>query len=218
MPVMLRFRTALAVAVGAGLALPAVAPATLDSVPANAPEATPSCPSSPCLAISRTLGYQAKIGESRGLYTVPKDGRIVSWTIQLGKPGTKQTAFFNEKLGGEASAQIAVMRPGNKLHARVIAYGELQKLTPWFGQTVEFPLEKTLEVKKGWVIGLNVPTWAPALAVNLPGDTSWRASRKKGTCEDTQQMTSPAPGAVTQFYCLYRTARVTYSARVVSTP
>ena len=218
MAVMLRFRTALAVAVGAGFALPTAATATIDTVPANAPEAQPSCPASPCLAISRTLGYQAKVGETRGLYTVPKDGRLVSWTISLGKPGTKQTTFFNEKLGGEASAQIAVLRPGNKLHARLVALGEPQKLTPWFGQTVEFALEKTLEVKKGWIIGLNVPTWAPALAVNLPGDTSWRASRKKGTCEDTQQQTSPAIGAVPQFYCLYRTARVIYSARLVSTP
>jgi hypothetical protein len=204
--------------VGAGLVLPAAASATIDTVPANAPEAQPSCPASPCLAISRTLGYQAKVGENRGLYTVPKDGRLVSWTISLGKPGTKQTAFFNEKLGGEATAQIAVLRPGRKLHARVVSLGEPQKLTPWFGQTVEFPLEKTLEVKKGWIIGLNVPTWAPALAVNLPGDTSWRASRKKGTCEDTQQQTSPALNSVPQFYCLYRTARVVYSARVVSTP
>jgi hypothetical protein len=218
MAAMLRFRTAIGTAVAAALALPAVAPATIDSVPANAPDATPSCPASPCLAISRTTGYQAKVGTSRGLMTVPKDGRLVSWTISLGKPGTKQTAFFNEKLGGEATAQIAVLRMGTKLHARVVALGEPVKLTPYFGQTVEFPLEKTIEVKKGYVIGLNVPTWAPALAVNLPNDTSWRASRKKGTCEDTQTQTAQNAGVVTQFYCLYRTARVTYSARVVSTP
>ena len=215
---MLRFRTAIVSAVAAALALPAVAPATIDSVPATAPDATASCPSSPCLAISRTTGYQAKVGTSRGLMTVPKDGRLVSWTISLGKPGTKQTAFFNEKLGGEATAQIAVLRVGAKLHARVVALGEPVKLTPYFGQTVEFPLDKTIEVKKGYVIGLNEPTWAPALSVNLPNDTSWRASRKKGTCEDTQTQTAQNAGVVAQFYCLYRTARVTYSARVVSTP
>lgn len=34
------------------------------------------------------------------------------------------------------------------------------KLQPYFGKTTEFPLEKTIEVKKGWVLGLSVPTWA----------------------------------------------------------
>jgi len=218
MDLMSRFRTVLVAVLGAMLALPAMASATLDNVPATAPDATPSCPDSPCLAISRTIGYQAKVGTNRGLMTVPKDGRIVSWSVQLGKPGDKQISFFNEKLGGEASAQLAVLRMGHKLRARVVALGEPQKLAPYFGSTVEFPLEKTIPVKKGWIIGLSVPTWAPALAVNLGGDTSWRASRKKGGCEDTQTQTAFDVGAVPQFYCLYRTARVTYSARIISTP
>ena len=68
------------------------------------------------------------------------------------------------------------------------------------------------------VIGLTVPTWIPALAVNQPGDTSWRASRKRGACEDTQMQSAQSPNAVAQYYCLYRTARLTYSARVISTP
>ncbi len=218
MRVMPRFRLALVAVLGAVLALPAAASAALDNVPATAPEATPSCPDSPCLAISRTIGYQAKVGPDRGLMKVPRDGRIVSWSIQLGKPGDKQIDFFNEKLGGPSSAQIAVLRMGRKLRARVVALGEPQKLAPYFGSTVEFPLERTIPVKKGYVIGLSVPTWAPALAVNLGGDTSWRASRKKGGCEDTQTQTAFAVNAVPQFYCLYRTARVTYSARVISTP
>ena len=50
---------------------------------------------------------------------------------------------------------------------------------------MQFPLAKSIPVKKGWVVALTVPTWAPALAVGLGADTSWRASRGKGTCEDT---------------------------------
>jgi len=118
----------------------------------------------------------------------------------------------------EATAQIAVLRMGNKLRARVVALSEPVKLTKYFGKTVEFPLEQTIPVKKGYIIALSVPTWAPALAVNQGGDTSWRASRKKGTCDDTQAQTAYPEGAVPQFYCLYRTARVMYSARVISTP
>ena len=219
MPRMPRFRTVLMAVLGAGLALPAVAPATLDNVPAaDPPDANPSCPDKPCFALGRTTGYQAKVGTSRGLYTVQKDGTLVSWTIKLSKPAPKQIEFFNQQLGGEASAQISVLRMGHKLHARLIASGEVQKLEPYFGQTVEFALQKTIPVKKGWVIALTVPTWAPALAANLAGDTSWRASRNKGQCDDSQAQTAQATNQVGRYFCLYRTARIMYSARVISTP
>src|SRR3954447_7241208 len=136
MAVMPRFRTVLAAVVGLGLALPAVAPATLDNVPVTDPgDATPSCPDKPCYALGRTTGYQAKVGTNRGLYTVPKDGTLVSWTIKLSKPGTKQIAFFNQQLGGESSAQIPVLPMAHKPPARLIASGEPQKLEPYFGQT-----------------------------------------------------------------------------------
>ncbi|HET6507721.1 MAG TPA: hypothetical protein VFG42_13100 [Baekduia sp.] len=216
---MLRLRTLLAVFVGAGLALPAVAPATLDPIPTLDPgDATPSCPDKPCYALGRTTGYQAKVGTNRGLYTVQKDGTLVSWSVKLSKPTDKQIDFFDKSLGGESQAAIAVLRMGNKLHARLVAQGEVQKLTPYFGQTVEFALQKPIPVKKGYVIGLTVPTWAPALAAGLGNDTSWRASRKKGTCDDSQTQTAQAVNQVGQYYCLYRTARIVYSARIISTP
>ena len=101
--------------------------------------------------------------------TIPKDGSIVAWTIGLGKPGKKQTTFFNDKLGGEPQAQITVLNPRRKLRSRAVGQGDLQKLTPYFGTTVQFPLAKSIPVKKGWVIALTVPTWAPALAVGLGG-------------------------------------------------
>jgi hypothetical protein len=111
-----------------------------------------------------------------------------------------------------------VLRTGNKLHARLIASGELQKLEPYFGTTAEFALQKTIPVKKGWIVALTVPTWAPALAAGLGGDTSWRASRGKGACDDSQAQTAQAPNQIGQYYCLYRTARIVYSARIVETP
>jgi hypothetical protein len=218
-PVMPRLRTLLVTFIGAGLALPAVAPATLDPIPAVDPgDATPSCPDKPCYALGRTTGYQAKVGTSRGLYTVAKDGMLVSWTVKLSKPSDKQVAFFDKSLGGESQATISVLRMGTKLHARLVAQGDLQKLTPYFGQTVEFALKTAIPVKKGYVLGLTVPTWAPALAAGLGNDTSWRASRAKGTCDDSQTQTAQAVNQIGRYYCLYRTARIVYSARIISTP
>jgi hypothetical protein len=146
MALMLRKSPLAVAAVGAALALPAAASAEIIEVGKLDPPATPSCPSKPCLAVSRTTGYQAKVGATRGLMTIPKSGRIVAWTISLGKPGAKQVAFFNEKLGGEAQAQITILNPRRKLRSRAVAQGEPQKLTPFFGTTVQFALEKSIVV------------------------------------------------------------------------
>ena len=181
--------------------------------------ATPSCPAKPCLAVSRTTGYQAKVGTNRGLMEIPTNGRIVAWTISLGRPGAKQTTFFNDKLGGEAEAGISIIKPGARLFRRVMGVSPLVKLKPYFGSTVQFPLATSIPVHKGWVVALNVPTWAPALAVGLGGDTSWRASRAKGKCNDTQTQTAQLDlQDLAQYFCLYRTARLTYTATLVTAP
>lgn len=219
MALMRRSYAATAASIGAVAAFPAIAIATLADVGTVKPDAAPSCPARPCLAVSRTTGFQAKVGTNRATHMIPRDGRIVAWTISLGKPGKKQTAFFNDKLGGEPVAQITILNPRRKLRFRAIAQGEPQKLTPYFGQTVQFPLVKSIPVKKGQIVALTVLTWAPALAVGLGGDTSWRAARPKGKCEDTQAQTAQTqPNQLAQYYCLYRTARLTYSATLVSTP
>lgn len=217
---MRRLPAAGAVAALVALAVPATVLATEYEVGrTDGAQPAPACPSSPCFAVSRTTGYQAKVGTKRGLMTIPADGRIVAWTITLGKPGKKQTAFFDQKLGGPASAQITILNPRTKLRSRAVAQGEPQQLEPYFGSTVEFPLEKSIPVKKGWVVALTTTTWAPALAVNLGADTSWRASRGKGTCDDTQSQTAQlGPNQLAQYYCLYRTARLMYSATLITNP
>jgi hypothetical protein len=210
---------ALSAALGAALVLPAVALATIVDVGSGDPDAKPSCPTRPCLAVPRTTGYQAKVGTKREIDVIPQDGRIVAWTISLGKPGKKQIAYFDKMLGGEASARITILAPQRKLRARVVAQGEPQKLRPYFGQTVQFALRRSLAVKKGMIVALTVPTWAPALQAGLPGDTSWRASRAKGTCDDRLTQTAQTKTRqVAQYYCLYQYARLTYSATLVTDP
>jgi len=210
-------------ALGAALALLAIAPAaeaTITEVGATGDKATgsPSCPAD-CIAVTRTTGYQAKVGPDRGLYVVPRKGRIVAWSITLGKPGKRQSDFFAENFGGEAQAGIAVLRAGSKLRSRTVAVSPLIALKPYFGTTVQFALAESIKVEKGNVIALNVPTWAPSLAVGLPAETSWRASRED-KCKDqatTQLQTSQQVDQLTQYNCLYKTARLTYSATLIST-
>jgi hypothetical protein len=211
----------LAVLLAAAVAMTPAAPASarIIEIGKTAQETPPSCPSNPCQAVSRTTGYQAKVGAERGIFAVPADGKIVAWTITLGKPGPKQVAFFNENYGGAARAGISILKPGTRLFGRVTGQSPLKALAPFFGQTVQFPLGRALNVKKGYLIALTVPSWAPALSLGMGNDTSWRASRGRGRCQATGNQTAQLRlKALAQYRCLYRTARLTYSATLITTP
>ncbi|HEX9481876.1 MAG TPA: hypothetical protein VF927_07225 [Solirubrobacteraceae bacterium] len=206
------------------LALPAAAPAQLSEVGVlgtTNPATVASCPATPCLAVSRTTGFQVKVGSARNPIGVPRDGSIVAWTITLGRPNATQIKFFNTNEGGVSEAAIAVLRPQPKpnLTYKLIAESPVLKLQPYFGKTAQFPLETTIKVKKGDEIALTVPTWAPALALGFGNDTSWRASRPKKQCTTTSAQTAHTQiNTSVQYFCLYQTARLTYSATLISTP
>jgi len=207
------------------LVLPAGSQATLTEVgvlpPTTNPETVPSCPGSPCLAVSRTTGFQVKVGTTHNPLSAPRAGTIVAWAIMLGKPNATQIKFFNANEGGASEAGIAILRAQKKpnLTYKLIAQSPLVKLEPYFGKTAQFPLETTLQVKKGDIVALTVPSWAPALALGFANTTSWRASRPKSQCTSTSTETTDTQiGTPVQYFCLYQTARLTYSATLISTP
>ncbi len=68
----------------------------------TAPEAAPACPASPCLAVSRTTGYQAKVADERSTFIVPADGKIVAWTIASASPTSARSRSSTSNFG-EAS-------------------------------------------------------------------------------------------------------------------
>jgi hypothetical protein len=210
-------------AAGLTLALPGFSLATLTEVGVigtTTPPTTPSCPATPCLALTRTTGFQVKVGTTRNLVTVPRDGSVVAWTVSLGKPNASQVKFFNSNEGGTASAAVAILRPQRKpnLSYKLIAQSPTVQLEKYFGKTAQFPLASTIGAKKGDVIALAVPTWAPVLALGFNNETSWRASRPRKSCSSTSIQSVQSVGATVQYYCLYRQARLTYSATLISTP
>ena len=109
------------------LALPAVAPAEGIEIGKLDPQVKSSCPGPvpKCFAVARLTGYQAKVGTNRGLMTAPKDGRIVAFSVGLGKPGPKQALFFSGGKGapanspqyGEPEVQVTVLNPRSKLRS-----------------------------------------------------------------------------------------------------
>jgi hypothetical protein len=221
---MRRISLAVLASLALALVLPAVAPATLTEVgviPATTPVTVPSCPGTPCYAVSRTTGFQVKVGSERNLLSAPRSGTVVAWTITLGAPNATQVKFFESSEGGPAEAGLAILAPQRKpnLTYKLVAQSPLVKLTPYFGKTAQFPLETTIPIKKGYVVALSVPTWAPALALGFGNDTSWRASRPKSGCKTTGSQTAQSEvGTAVQYYCLYQTARLTFSATLISTP
>ncbi|HUH81681.1 MAG TPA: hypothetical protein VLZ06_10180 [Solirubrobacteraceae bacterium] len=221
---MRRICTIALLGLGGALAIPAAAPATLaeiGTVGAAKTPAVPSCPASPCLAVSRTTGFQVKVGTTKNPMNIPREGSIVAWSITLAKPTSAQIKYFNSSEGGPAEAGIAVLAPQKKpnLTYKLVAQGPTVKLQSYFGQTAQFPLPTSIPVKKGELVALTVPTWAPALALNFGNDTSWRASRTKAQCNSTSTQTSHTQiGSPVQYYCLYQTARLTYGATLISTP
>jgi hypothetical protein len=215
-------------AIGAGCALALAVPtgslATLAEVgviPATNPPTVPSCPTPSCLAVSRTTGFQVKVETNNNTESAPRAGTVVAWTITLGKPNAAQIKFFDTNEGGPASAGIAILRAQKtpKLTYKLISQSPVVPLEPYFGKTAQFPLASTLPVKKGDIVALTVPSWAPALALGFGKATSWRASRQKKQCTTTGTQTAHATvGSSVQYYCLYQTARLTYSATLISTP
>jgi len=215
------FSSSAVLAAFAALALPAAAPAKITELGQLPDGVLGACPLD-CQAVSRTTGYQAKVGPDRTLYQAPADGRIVAWTVALGNPGPKQSAFFAERLGGESQAAIVVLAIEKKLVRRVVAKAPLMKLTDYFGSVAQFPLEQTLAIKQGQYIGLSVPSWAPTLQLGLGNDSSWRASRSKRLCTDpavtSTQTALLGNRSASEFGCLYKTTRLTYSATFIPTP
>jgi hypothetical protein len=210
--------------------LPGAAHAKLSEMGAIEPGASGSCPAAgatlatvpageTCQALTRLTAYQAKVGPDRELYRAPEDGRIVAWTLALGKPTASQTKYFFERYGGNPQAAVVVLDPGKKLSRQVVAKAPVRTLTGFLGQIVQFPLEQSLAIKKGQYVGLTVPTWAPAMQLGRLADTSWRSSRDVSGCFDyTTQFGLLGKRTSALFRCLYKGVRLTYSATFIGNP
>jgi hypothetical protein len=218
---MTRTTSILLAACAAALVFATPASARITEIGLVPDRATPSCPTGPCQAVSQVTAFQERTTSRGNVFVAPREGRIVAFTISLGTPSKKQIAFFDGQYG-KASAGIGIIRPyrrrANNFRFCLNAQSEVFDLSPFFGQVVQFPLKKSLYVKKGYIVALTVPTWAPALAIGLDNNTAWRASRSKPCTPPYQPTPQTTPGSVKQYYCLYRQARITYSATEISTP
>src|SRR3954451_15354323 len=183
-------------------------------------EPDPSCPELPCQAIGSVTGFQVDNGQTKLPLTVPHDGTIKAWTLTLAQPTNSQRTFFNGFFGTPPQARLAILRriPGTSPpRYNLRRQGSVKVLSPYLGQTVKFSAD--LKVEKGDIVGLTVPTWAPAFAQDLTASNVWRASREEGACKNATDIRQGEPqeklGTRRTYGCKYTTARLLYTATLV---
>jgi len=180
----------------------------------------PSCPGKPCQAIGSVTGFQVSTDQSSLPYRVPRDGRVKAWTLTLAEPTNRQRSFFNGFFGTPPEARLAILRrvPGtNPPRYNLRSQSSIRVLSPYLGQTVKFGA--SLRVRQGDIVGLTIPTWAPAFAQDLSAKNAWRASREPGKCTNStdirQGKAHQRAGKRATYGCRYSTARLLYTATVV---
>jgi hypothetical protein len=221
MPSVRRFSASLAAAAFAALLLAAPSGAAIREIGVTNGQPLPkaSCPTN-CQAVDQVTGYQVQIGKSKNPYLMKSKGKIVAFTIALGKPNAKQMTFFNNLFGTKPQARLSILKLGHRnRQATLTAQSGTFDLTNYLGSTPQFALDKPLRVGPRDVVALTVPTWAPAFAVKLGTDQAWRSSRSSSACNDVQQQASHQTLKTVRSYgCFYRTARLLYSATFIPDP
>ena len=107
---MKRFPLGVALAVCLLGAAASTASAKMYELGATSDGTSVSCPDS-CFVVTRTTAMQVRSGAVRYPTTVPKSGRIVAFTLQLGSLTDRQIHFFNSTYGGTSRVQLTLLRP-----------------------------------------------------------------------------------------------------------
>ncbi|MGI8749651.1 MAG: hypothetical protein ACR2J6_03745 [Thermoleophilaceae bacterium] len=178
-----------------------------------------SCPEN-CQAVGRVTGYQGRGGDVAKPFVIPRSGKVIAFTVRLGAPDANQQRFFNDLYGGPPKVQLSILRRGDKkgktLTHRLVGQSPQFDVSNFLGSAPSFTLDKPLNVSKGLIVALTVPTWAPAFAVGLKRDHWWRSSRTKGKCDNVSQTAQLIRmQSVKVFGCTYFTARLYYTATYV---
>ena len=206
------------------LALPAQAGAAVRELGETEDTVRSKCPGDPCQVLNQVTGYQGRSGTKKNPYVIPRAGKIVAFSVTLADLAENQVSFFNQSFGSPASVRLSILRRGKKrktrLNHRLMAQSGVYRVDRYFGSTPTFGLNKPLRVRKGHIVAITVPTWAPSFAYSLPRSNWWRSSRQKGECNRTPPARSPhnRVGRVVRYGCTYFTARLQYTASYVPDP
>ena len=212
----------------ARLALPAGAQAKVIELGAGgSPPAASNCPNDPCVAAYQVTAYQGRAGSLKNPFVVPRAGKIVAFSVTLGKLTDTQIEFFDGRFGDDPQVQLSILRrstkKGKKGNHRLMRQSEVYDVSRFLGSTPTFALDEPLVVGKDARVALTVPTWAPVLdTVDLARSDWWRASRAKDDCGKDDKLSPPSVqdevGEIVDYQCTYFNSRLLYTATYIPDP
>lgn len=214
------------VTIVAALAAVSIASGKVSELGTTLDDNTAACPDN-CQAIGQVSGFQIQQATRKNPYRLRSYGKVVAFSVKLGKPNASQISFFNKLFGGPPQIMLTVLKPyvpakGEKNVANkytLTGTSPLFDLQNYFGSTPTFALPRPLSIRPGYVVGITVPTWAPAFAVNLGDDMQWRSSRDPKNCADVKQNAAQdIRGSNRTYGCVYKTARLLYSVTYIADP
>src|SRR3954454_15848847 len=71
---------------------------------------TAACPDN-CQAIGQGSGFQIQQGTRKNPYRPRSYGKVVAFSVKLGKPIASQITFFNKLFGGPPQIMLTVLKP-----------------------------------------------------------------------------------------------------------
>jgi hypothetical protein len=212
--------------IAVGLVAASIALGHISELGTTLDDDTAACPDN-CQAIGQVSGFQIQQATRKLPYRLRSYGKVVAFTVKLGKPNASQISFFNKLFGGPPQIELTVLKPVPTVKGQpktpnkytLVAASPLFDLTNFFGSEPTFALPRPLTIKPGYIVGMTVPTWAPAFAVNLGDDMQWRSSRDPKNCDDVRQdAAQDIRGSARTYGCVYKTARLLYTVTYIPDP
>jgi hypothetical protein len=216
---------------------PAASAAVVQVGQTKTPLAAPACPkgtsTSSCkIVLERTTAIQTKSDGVSSPTVVKQDGWIVAFTVGLSRLSTNAKTVhsllhgLDTAYGGVPQLALTVLTPGAKNTYTVAAQSGDYHLIPFLVQVLTEPLSlppkfsafTALPVKKGDVLALTVPTWAPILTYNLSASQFAYAQSRTQNCASAaaSQTAQTKIGSSQKYGCAYTGTRVQYSATEVT--
>jgi hypothetical protein len=239
-----RFTIALAASLSAlagAASLPAGASAQeIELGQTTTPLVAPACPSGTSAAdctiiLTRTTAIQTVSDSVVNPTRVNQAGWIVAFKVGLSKLSSKAATErsylkkLDESYGGTPQLQLTVLKPGPKNTYTVAAQSGVYHVTPYLGGVIQQPLSlpntfssfTALPVKRGDVVALTVPTWAPVLTYDLASSQFGYRQSRAANCKNppSTETAQTRVGETKAYKCGYTGTRVEYSAtEITNTP
>jgi len=193
----------------------------------------PDCPKH-CQGVGRVTGFPIVADGKKRPFNVHKNGKLVAFALSMSKPTKNQRSFFGTifkggTFGKDPSARLAVIKRKRHREYKLLRQSPSVNLSSDLGRKQIFTLGKPLRVRKGQIIALTYPSWAPNFAHKglSATDDRWRASRARGKCAPNGSDTAAIKRwarksraqqkvhSVRSYGCDYRRGRLLYWAYFV---